>query len=347
MTERSHVSELLPAVVNGSASDAERAAVNAHLPSCPACAAELEGWRRVALAVRDDAPPAPDTATVLDGVWRRLDADQAGSASAPPRARSSWSRVWRPVWSTAAVFALVLGLVVVESGRETPQEVLLAAAVLTSAQDTAALRVSGTARFDVQTPRSTPSPGTPMSLSADINGEGAVRFGEALHVRLDLDLDASALGVDGRSGVLERLVLGERRYERRDGGGWQPRDDTTGTVGVALLDPRLPERVLTNADGAVHADPAVERLHGVPVRRYAFDLTDDAFPPAPGAAMRYRAEVWIGEADGLLHALRMRAAGPVSAPVAGRWDIDLRMELVDFGEPVTMPSPAGAGADPS
>lgn len=345
MSDSSHVRDVLPAIANGSADEAERAAVDAHIASCAACAADLQDWRQIAVALRgEDVVAVPDTAAVLQGVWDRLDGDEGRTASSR-RGRSSWSELWRPVWSTAAVFVLILGLVVVERVHQTPREVLLAAAVRTTELDTARLRVTGSARFALGRSDAS-SAGGSGAFDAEIRGRGAVRFGEALHVRLRVDLDAGAFGVEGRSSTMERLVLDGERHERRDNGEWVALDDRTGLVGVALLDPRLPEVVLTKTKGPIHVDSGTERVNGVDLRRYAFELAPDALPQPPGATVRYRAEAWLSDSDGLLHALRIRATGPTSVPVAGMWDVDLRIDLADVGEPVAIPSPvATQGGD--
>jgi hypothetical protein len=84
-----HVWELLPWIVNGRASDAERKLVDAHVRDCERCQAELASQRTLcaAMASREDA--GPDIERGLDHLWERFDeaaqpAVRTGTLSSAP-----------------------------------------------------------------------------------------------------------------------------------------------------------------------------------------------------------------------------------------------------------------------
>lgn len=68
MTELSHrdIEELLAAFCLDAVDDDERAAIEAHLPACPRCRAEVADYREVAALLANGDTPAPD------GVWDRI-----------------------------------------------------------------------------------------------------------------------------------------------------------------------------------------------------------------------------------------------------------------------------------
>lgn len=87
-----HVWELLPWIVNGRASDAERKLVDAHVRDCERCQAELASQRKLcaAMGAREDA--GPDVERGLDHLWERFDeeaqpAARTGTSSAAPGRR--------------------------------------------------------------------------------------------------------------------------------------------------------------------------------------------------------------------------------------------------------------------
>lgn len=65
--------ELLPWIVNGRASDAERDLADAHLRDCERCRDELASQRKLceAMGARENA--GPDVERGLDGLWERFD----------------------------------------------------------------------------------------------------------------------------------------------------------------------------------------------------------------------------------------------------------------------------------
>lgn len=89
----------------------EAAAIDAHLPTCPRCAAEVADFREVAAALASSGAPAPE------GLWARI-SDQLTEAAPPFTAElpvpASLERARRrrfvptPLWVGAAAAALVL-----------------------------------------------------------------------------------------------------------------------------------------------------------------------------------------------------------------------------------------------
>jgi len=79
--------ELIPWVVNGRASAAERRAVDEHLADCADCREELALQTRLHAAMRSEAPAAApaDPRPALRRLWQRIDA----AAPAPPRRRTA------------------------------------------------------------------------------------------------------------------------------------------------------------------------------------------------------------------------------------------------------------------
>ena len=75
-----HVARLLPAYAAGTLDAPGRGAVEAHLPGCAACRAELAAWHIIQRAARDsyglDVPATDDT---LQHVWRRIEVAANGA----------------------------------------------------------------------------------------------------------------------------------------------------------------------------------------------------------------------------------------------------------------------------
>ncbi|MFT0174763.1 zf-HC2 domain-containing protein [Paraburkholderia mimosarum] len=69
--ERAHLRtwELLPWVVNGSASEAERAEVDEHAATCERCRAELALQSRLASAVNAETVMCPEMEKGLERPW--------------------------------------------------------------------------------------------------------------------------------------------------------------------------------------------------------------------------------------------------------------------------------------
>jgi hypothetical protein len=104
-----HVSDRLSAYLDDELGAPERAAVEAHLRSCAACAAELGALQRVVAYARGvaarDEPPARD---LWSGIRARIEAQPAGRSfgggSQAPR------RVSLPVWQLAAAAVLLMAV---------------------------------------------------------------------------------------------------------------------------------------------------------------------------------------------------------------------------------------------
>ncbi|HEY5888455.1 MAG TPA: zf-HC2 domain-containing protein, partial [Acidimicrobiales bacterium] len=99
--ESVHMGDLLSAYADGELTEAERAAVDAHLPACPACRQELEATRRVKAWVAD-LPPVDSPF----GFFERMLLDPSG----PRRGRDRWV-IRAGAVSLAATASIWLGVV--------------------------------------------------------------------------------------------------------------------------------------------------------------------------------------------------------------------------------------------
>jgi hypothetical protein len=117
MTELTHdeIEELLGAYCLDAVEPDEREAIEAHLPDCPRCRAEVAELREVAALLANNTADAPD------GLWDRI-AD-AIDGTAPPmrldvgrRRRRGWAPI--VLWAAAVVAILLLGWQVLDLRRE-------------------------------------------------------------------------------------------------------------------------------------------------------------------------------------------------------------------------------------
>lgn len=139
------VEELLGAYALDAVDDAERAAVDAHLLTCPRCRAEVDGHREVAAHLAQTGAPAPEE------LWSRI-AEAIDGEPAPPlrlvlddgrraagRAPRRWATV--PLAAAAAVVVVALlaaGAALFGSGDEGRDVVGLQAAALRAFESPAA-----------------------------------------------------------------------------------------------------------------------------------------------------------------------------------------------------------------
>lgn len=72
-------SEQIPAFVGGSLPDVEATAVERHIRTCDACAAEVRSWSRIADAMRASVPAALPAKAVVDRAILRLDSAGPGA----------------------------------------------------------------------------------------------------------------------------------------------------------------------------------------------------------------------------------------------------------------------------
>ncbi len=113
--------QLLSVYLDGELPSPWKEKMEAHLSSCPVCAAELERLNRMSAAVRASAGPALDDACIngaKDRLWAKLAAATEGAAPRRNSRRavsSSVSRGWRrsvtlplPAAAAAAVFIFAL-----------------------------------------------------------------------------------------------------------------------------------------------------------------------------------------------------------------------------------------------
>ena len=91
--ETAHVVHLLPGYVVNTLEPAERRDVLFHLSECPACRAELAAWQAIQRALQAPSQEVPREDTVLQQVWRRVEANAWGGE---PR-RFDGPDVTRPV----------------------------------------------------------------------------------------------------------------------------------------------------------------------------------------------------------------------------------------------------------
>ena len=117
MIELTHeeIEELLGAYCLDAVEPDEREAIEAHLPDCPRCRAEVAELREVAALLANNTADAPD------GLWDRI-AD-AIDGTAPPmrldvgrRRRRNWAPI--VLWAAAVVAILLLGWQVLDLRRE-------------------------------------------------------------------------------------------------------------------------------------------------------------------------------------------------------------------------------------
>jgi hypothetical protein len=101
--------DLIPWIVNGSATQSERLAVEAHLQGCPDCREELEFQRRVQAAVARPSTPELDMNRGWQSLRARLDDAAQPQAVAPEGRRLGAGRGWMP-WVLAAMIMEALGL---------------------------------------------------------------------------------------------------------------------------------------------------------------------------------------------------------------------------------------------
>ncbi len=100
-----HASDLLPEYLSGALDTEAQRGVRAHLLTCDACATELRAWEQIRAAEQERAVEAPlPSLTLMDEVWRRIDAEPAlepiaARASRPSRRRGVY--VWNVVTSQA------------------------------------------------------------------------------------------------------------------------------------------------------------------------------------------------------------------------------------------------------
>ena len=106
------VRKLIPLAAGDDLRPRPAAALRAHVASCPACRAELEGFR-AALAGITSAAKAESAADWNAHEWRSLMARAAAEAKAACQAPGRAARpAFQPRWAAASVIGACLGLVV-------------------------------------------------------------------------------------------------------------------------------------------------------------------------------------------------------------------------------------------
>lgn len=105
--------DLIPWIVNGTASEDERQDVQAHLQNCSDCREELEFQHRLQHAVTREAAPDSDAQANWARLSQRLDGAAPADGSARLAVRRAKRTGWR--WATAAMVVQGIGLGVLGS----------------------------------------------------------------------------------------------------------------------------------------------------------------------------------------------------------------------------------------
>lgn len=113
--------ELIPWVVNGSATAAQRRLLDAHLSTCDDCRLELVRQRELQSAIASELPPAVgDVDTGLQRLFARIDraGEDSGTAAAATHGREArrGAASGMTLWLTAAVVVEALALAVLGVG---------------------------------------------------------------------------------------------------------------------------------------------------------------------------------------------------------------------------------------
>ncbi len=101
--------ELIPWVLNGTASDSDRAHVEEHLQGCAGCREELEFQRRMQRSLAQEGPLQSNAHAAWSRLRERLDASDASASSDSPRRLRVIERSWMP-WVMAAMLVQGVGL---------------------------------------------------------------------------------------------------------------------------------------------------------------------------------------------------------------------------------------------
>jgi hypothetical protein len=103
--------DLIPWIVNGTASESEQRGVEEHLHSCADCREELEFQRRLQCAMARESAPEADATAGWARLRQRLDADRIPTALADltPRRLRRVERMWLP-WVVAVMLLQGVGL---------------------------------------------------------------------------------------------------------------------------------------------------------------------------------------------------------------------------------------------
>jgi anti-sigma factor RsiW len=121
-TEHQHAWELLPWIVNGSLTDADRVGVEAHLRGCEACRGELAAQRRLYAMMAADRGVEKLPTPGLLRLRQRMDALEAqrplaeGPKSRAPRELRPWRRPGALAAAAAAVGVLAIGATLLWEG---------------------------------------------------------------------------------------------------------------------------------------------------------------------------------------------------------------------------------------
>jgi Putative zinc-finger len=115
MTDDTHshsqVWELIPWLVNGSATAAQRRIVEAHVRHCADCRGELDLQQRFRAGMLADAAAAADPQPGLDSLLARIDAEAPGQF---PGIAAAPAKSWTP-WLAAAIVVQAIGLALLGS----------------------------------------------------------------------------------------------------------------------------------------------------------------------------------------------------------------------------------------
>lgn len=101
--------DLIPWVVNGTATPAQRERVEQHLRDCPDCRREFALQQQLLAGMRDEPETAHDPQPALRRLLARLDTELPAATTAVPERPRGMPTRWTP-WLAAAVVVQAIGL---------------------------------------------------------------------------------------------------------------------------------------------------------------------------------------------------------------------------------------------
>ena len=183
---------LIPWLVNGSASAAQRAAFERHAASCEACRSEVFFQQQLAAAMHGSASPAHSAEPALARLQARIAiADSVDERASPAHlsAAAAWrqSGIWTRAWAGVALLQ-ALGLVLLLSYGVGPRGEAAAEYRTLTSEPTAAVSTA-----NIATLRLVPAPQMPAAqLPGLLQRHGLVA--------VEISADGSSLGVAWRDG---------------------------------------------------------------------------------------------------------------------------------------------------
>jgi hypothetical protein len=332
--------------------------VEAHLATCAKCDLFAESLRRVdasAATLVAGAPPAGLVDRVIERVHeevrdtrRRPEDDAPAREHRFPGLRLGLRRGFATAAAAAVLIVLVVGAIAV---FRQPEEQRRGAPLLIVARSTAA---QGSARFDLEIDLSATTRlgqvDTFVARSVAL-AQGTVQFPDRLEMDLRLRHFAAFRGLYERS-RFHRIVIGDRAYQRAVGENYksvptgQVREPRGGIVNQALFEPtRVLDLLRSRRARVVELDPTTFR--GEPVQRFIATIPSDLYRPPFETTddFSWSVELWVGARDDVLRRFTMSGTGtsetdnPIIGSSAFDWNMQIDLELSDFGVPISITPP--------